>query len=105
MAARIQVQREARRGEIIEVRILIQHPVETGFRYDAFGRQTPRNVIYSLECRYGGTEGLRAPIGAGIDDNPYPSFCCGGTSPVGIKVRWYYQENTLDNRYRVRKSR
>ena len=63
MAARIQVQREARRGEIVEVRILIQHPMETGFRYDALGRQTPRNVIYSFECRYGGIEVFRAAMG------------------------------------------
>ncbi len=35
MAARIQVAREARRGDLIEVRIVIQHPMETGFRYDS----------------------------------------------------------------------
>ena len=52
MTARIEVQREARRGDPVEVRIVIQHPMETGFRYDSLGRQTPRNVIYRFECRW-----------------------------------------------------
>ncbi|TMH81196.1 MAG: hypothetical protein E6H45_17345 [Betaproteobacteria bacterium] len=42
MTARIEVQHEVRRGDPIEVRIVIQHPMETGFRYDSLGRQTPR---------------------------------------------------------------
>jgi len=78
MAARIQVQREARRGEIVEVRVLIQHPMETGFRYDAFGRQTPRNVIYSFECRYGGIEVFRAADGRGHRRQPLPEILLAG---------------------------
>src|SRR5438093_923638 len=65
MAARMQVQPEARRGDLVEVRVLIQHPMETGFRYDSLGRQTPRNVIYRFECRYGGVEVFRAEDGLG----------------------------------------
>ena len=93
MAARIQVQREARRGEIIEVRVLIQHPMETGFRYDAFGRQTPRNVIYSLHCRYGGVEVFRASMGAGIAANPYLRFFVRAERSGDIECRWVDQEN------------
>jgi sulfur-oxidizing protein SoxZ len=93
MTARIQVQREARRGEIIEVRILIQHPMETGFRYDAFGRQTPRNVIYSFECRYGGVEVFRAAMGAGIAANPYLRFFARADESGDIECRWVDQES------------
>jgi len=74
MTARIEVQREARRGDTIEVRIVIQHPMETGFRYDSLGRQTPRNVIHRFECSYGGAEVFRASMGAGIAANPYLRF-------------------------------
>src|SRR5260221_12563766 len=88
MAARIQVQREAGRGEIIEVRVLIQHPMETGFRYDAFGRQTPRNVIYSFECRYGGVEVFPAAMGAGIAAKPYLRFFLRAKDSGDIECRW-----------------
>ena len=42
----------ARRGEVIELRALIAHPMETGFRPDANGRVLPRNLIRRFVCRY-----------------------------------------------------
>src|SRR5260221_1374657 len=74
MTTRIQVPREARRGGLIEVRVLIQHPMETGFRYDSLGRQTPRNLIHRFECRYGGVEAFPASMGAGIAAKPHLRF-------------------------------
>ncbi len=93
MTARIQVPREARRGDLIEVRILIQHPMETGFRYDSLGRQTPRNVIHRFECRYGGVEVFRASMGAGIAANPYLRFFVRAGESGDIECRWVDQEN------------
>ncbi len=90
MTARIQVPQEAKRGGLIEVRIVIQHPMETGFRYDSLGRQTPRNVIHCFECRYGGVEVFSAAMGAGIAANPY--FVRAGESG-DIECRWVDQEN------------
>ncbi len=74
MVARIQMPRTAKRGEIIEVRIAIQHPMETGFRFDLGGRPIPKNVINELVCRYNGAEILRAEMGSGIAANPYLQF-------------------------------
>jgi len=93
MTARIQVPREARRGDLIEVRIIIQHPMETGFRYDSMGRQTPRNVIDRFECRYGGVEVFRAALGAGIAANPYLRFFVRAKESGKIECRWVDQEN------------
>ncbi len=64
----------AKRGEVIEIRIAIQHPMETGFRYDNSGRAIPKNVINSLVVRYNGTEIFRAEMGSGIAANPYLQF-------------------------------
>jgi sulfur-oxidizing protein SoxZ len=93
VTARIQVPREARRGDLIEVRIIIQHPMETGFRYDSLGRQTPRNVIYSFECRYGGAQVFRASLSAGIAANPYLRFFTRADKSGDIECRWIDQEN------------
>jgi sulfur-oxidizing protein SoxZ len=93
MAARMQVQPEARRGELVEVRVLIQHPMETGFRYDSLGRQTPRNVIHRFECRYGGIEVFRAEMGAGIAANPFLRFFVRARESGTIECRWVDQEN------------
>jgi sulfur-oxidizing protein SoxZ len=72
--ARIQVPEQAKRGELVPVRLAIQHPMETGFRYDNMGRSIPKNVINTLVCRYNGEEVFRAEMGSGISANPYLQF-------------------------------
>jgi sulfur-oxidizing protein SoxZ len=72
--ARVQLPASAKRGEVIEVRIAIQHPMETGFRFDLMGRAVPMNVINRLVVRYNGAEIFRAEMGSGIAANPYLQF-------------------------------
>ena len=74
MLARIQLPKEAKRGEVIRVGVLIQHPMETGYRTDAEGRKIPKNAIRSLSCRYNGVEVFRAEMSPGIAANPYLQF-------------------------------
>lgn len=74
MVARVQLPPAARRGEVIEVRITIQHPMETGFRFDYNGKPIPKNVVNSLRVRYNGTEVFRAEMGSGVAANPYLQF-------------------------------
>jgi sulfur-oxidizing protein SoxZ len=74
MVARVQLPDEARRGQVIPVRIAIQHPMESGFRPDLFGRRIPKNVINNLVCRYNGIEVFRAEMGSGIAANPLLQF-------------------------------
>jgi sulfur-oxidizing protein SoxZ len=74
MAARIQVPSAAKRGELIRVRLLIQHAMETGYRLGGDGRKVPKNVIRSLVCRYDGVEVFRAELSPGIAANPYLQF-------------------------------
>jgi sulfur-oxidizing protein SoxZ len=74
MTARIQIPSQATRGEVVEIRIAIQHPMETGFRRDDGGREIPKNVINKLVCRYNGVEVFRAEMGSGVAANPYLDF-------------------------------
>lgn len=72
--ARIQVPGEARRGDVMQIRIAIQHIMETGFRFDLNGRPIPKNVLHTLVCRYNGAEVFRAELGSGIAANPMLQF-------------------------------
>lgn len=74
MLARIQLPKEAKRGEVIRVGVLIQHPMETGYRTDAEGRKIPKNAIRSFSCRYNGVEVFRAEMSPGIAANPFLQF-------------------------------
>jgi sulfur-oxidizing protein SoxZ len=74
MVARVQVPREAKRGEIVEIRIAIRHDMETGFRLDHFGKAIPKNVVNEVVCSYEGVEVFRAELGSGVAANPYLAF-------------------------------
>ena len=88
MVARIQVPKEAKRGELVAVRIAIQHPMETGFRYDHSGRPIPKNVVNTLTCTYDGVEVFRAEMGSGISANPYLQFYTRATVSGDLVFEW-----------------
>ena len=86
--ARVQLPASAKRGEVIEVRIAIQHKMETGFRYDHSGRAIPKNVINTLIARYNGAEIFRAELGSGIAANPYLQFYASAEASGEIEFSW-----------------
>ena len=86
--ARLQVAPRVRAGEAVEVRLLIQHPMETGFRREADGRAVPMNVVNSLVCRLGAAEILRAEFGSGVSANPYLSFWILPPASGELVVEW-----------------
>ncbi len=72
--ARVSVPAEVARGKPFEVRILIRHPMETGYRSDDSGTAIPRNVLSAFTCRYNGETVFSARLGPGIAANPYLRF-------------------------------
>lgn len=92
MVARVQIPKEARRGEMIEVRIVIQHPMETGFRRDDVGQIIKRNVINIVSCRYNGAEVFRADLSSGIAANPYLQFYTVAEASGEFEFTWMDDE-------------
>jgi sulfur-oxidizing protein SoxZ len=88
MLARIQVPSQARRGEVMTIRISIQHAMETGYRLDDFGRAYPKNVIHTLSCHYWGKEVFRAEMGSGIAANPYFEFYVLADQSGELRFEW-----------------
>jgi sulfur-oxidizing protein SoxZ len=92
MAARIQIPRQAKRGEVVEIRVLIQHSMETGFRHDDVGRLIKRNVINAFSCRYNGAEVFRADLSSGIAANPYLQFFTVAEASGNLEFTWIDDE-------------
>jgi sulfur-oxidizing protein SoxZ len=88
MLGRIQVPPSVRRGEAFEIRVLVQHPMETGFRHDLDGRAIPINIVDKLACRYGGQEIFSAELGSGMAANPYLVFYALAEASGEIVVEW-----------------
>jgi sulfur-oxidizing protein SoxZ len=74
MAALINVPPKAKRGDIIEIKTLMSHIMETGYRRTAAGDIVPRDIITSFSCRYNGSEIFRADLFPAIAANPFISF-------------------------------
>ena len=73
-SALINVPRKARRGDIIEIKTLMSHIMESGFRRTSAGDLVPRDIITSFTCRYNGSEIFRADFFPAIAANPFLSF-------------------------------
>ncbi len=86
--ARIQVPATVKPGEVFEVRLLIRHPMETGFRRDEVGHLIPENVIKELICRYNGVEVFRADLFPGVAANPYLAFFTVADASGELEVNW-----------------
>jgi sulfur-oxidizing protein SoxZ len=91
--SRIQLPPHARRGEAVEVRILIQHPMETGFRRDAGGQRVPRNALHSFACRYNGVEVFRATLSTGLAANPVLRFFLRAEKSGELEFWWLDDED------------
>ena len=86
--ARISVPAQAKRGEVIEVKVLIQHPMESGQRRDDMGRAIPRRIIHSFTCTYNGEEVFRAELFPAIAANPFLSFFTRATESGELVFAW-----------------
>ena len=74
MAALINVPAKVKRGDVIEIKTLMSHIMESGFRRTAAGDLVPRDIITSFACRYNGSEIFRADLFPAISANPFISF-------------------------------
>jgi len=95
VVARLQIPREARRGDLIELRIVIQHPMETGYRHDDVGRLIKRNVINSLVCSLNGARLFSAELSPGIAANPYLQFYTVAEASGEFEFSWVDDEGTM----------
>jgi sulfur-oxidizing protein SoxZ len=84
----VNVPKEAKRGEIIEVRTLAGHPMETGFRRTQLGEVIPRDIIRQLVCTYNGVEIFRAELHPAIAANPLITFTTVASESGSLEFRW-----------------
>ena len=85
--ARIVMPEQAKAGDIIEIKALIQHPMVTG--HTASGPNTEqRYIIHTLSVTYGGVEIMRTDFFSGIAANPYVAFATVATKSADIVFTW-----------------
>jgi sulfur-oxidizing protein SoxZ len=86
--ALINVPAKARRGEVITIKTLISHVMETGFRHTSMGARIPRNIIDKFVCSYNGEEVFRATLHPAIAANPFITFHTVATESGTLTFTW-----------------
>ena len=96
MAALINVPPKAKRGDVIEIKTLMSHIMETGFRRTAGGDLVPRDIITSFTCRYNGSEIFRADLFPAISANPFVSFFTVAKESGKFEFEWIGDKGFLE---------
>ena len=78
----------AKRGEIIEIRTLAGHPMESGFRRTQLGELIPRDIVTRFSCIYNGVEVFRADLHPAIAANPLIAFSTVAAESGTLEFRW-----------------
>ena len=90
----------AKRGEIIEIKTLIQHPMETGYRLDSKGAVIPRDIISRFTCAYNGDEVFRAELFPAISANPFIAFSTLATESGELVFSWIDDNGQIQSEIR-----
>lgn len=84
-------------GEVTEVRILMQHPMETGLRKDDKGQTLPAQFIQSFTVSLNGKPIIDGQLNTSISKNPLFTFKARGVKS-GDKLAVTWVDNTGDKR-------
>ena len=90
----VSMPKTATKGEIVPIRVIVQHDMESGFRHTERGVRVARDIIRDFVCIYDGVEVFRAELHPAMGANPTFSFFTMATSTGTLEFKW-----TGDNGY------
>ena len=77
-----------RRGEVIDIRATIAHPMETGFRVDSNGQVLSRDILTRFECRLDGALVFAAEMFPALTANPMLAFTLRAERAGTLSFTW-----------------
>ena len=98
---RISVPATAAPGEVVQIRTIASHPMESGFRRDVRGDIIPQDILVSFVCRYNGAEVFRTDFFPGTAANPYLTFFLIAETSGPIEFQWTDQHGTVTTEQRT----
>ena len=91
---RIKVPKEAKKGEVIEIKTLLAHPMESGLRKDDAGRLVPRKIINRFTCEFNGALAFACDLEPAIAANPYFQFTVRLQESGTFRFTWIDDDGT-----------
>ena len=85
---RIKLPESAKVGDVIEIKTLISHVMESGQRRESDGTPVPRFIINSFSASFAGNEVFKAELSPAISSNPYLVFFMRVPGPGEFELAW-----------------
>ena len=92
---RLKLPKEAKKGDVIEIKTLVQHPMETGLRKDAAGNVIARKIINKFTCEFNGKPVFTANLEGAIAANPYIQFFAKVEESGTFRFAWTDDDGTV----------
>lgn len=92
---RVKVPKTAKAGEVVVIKTLISHTMESGQRKDKDGNLIPRKIINKFTCEFNGTPVFSCDLDPAISANPYFEFSAKVTESGTFKFTWVDDDGTV----------
>ena len=92
---RVRVPSKAKKGEVVEIKTLITHPMETGRRKNEQGEILPRKIINRFECTLNGKQVFAVDLHTAVSSNPYLVFSVRVTESGTFEFAWTDDDGTV----------
>ena len=92
---RVKVPKSASAGEVITIKTLISHPMESGQRKDNDGNAIPRQIINTFTCEFNGQKVFSCDIDPAVSANPYLEFTAKVNEAGSFKFTWVDDDGSV----------
>jgi len=92
---RLSIPQNAKSGEIVELKAMIRHDMETGYRIDIQGKPIPRLILTKFECRLGDDVIFSADLYPGVSANPIHRFFMRASRNDRLTFEWTEQSGKI----------
>lgn len=75
-------------GDVVQIKTVVTHEMEPGYRKNKDGTVAPRNIVQSFTASFDGKEVFSAEFGPGVSANPYLAFYLKITGPGDLELKW-----------------
>lgn len=86
---RVKAPKSASAGEVVTIKTLISHKMESGQRKDGDGNVIPRSIINRFTCDFNGENVIEIVLAPAISTNPYFEFEATIPAAGDLKFTWY----------------
>ena len=91
---RLRVPKQANKGEVIEIKTLISHVMESGLRRDEDGKLVPRKIINRFTCEFNGRPVFACDLEPAMAANPYLQFTAKVEESGTFRFSWIDDDGT-----------